>query len=53
MENVVVTPHVAAYTKDTLNRMDRSCVEAVLAVIAGKRPAHVANPEVYDRQKRG
>ena len=53
MENVLVTPHIAAYTKDTLNRMDRSCVEAVLAVIAGKRPAHVANPEVYDRQKRG
>lgn len=53
LDNVGATPHVASYTKDTLARMDRSCVEAVLTVLAGKRPAHVANPEVYDRPTRG
>lgn len=52
LENVVATPHVASHTAETLARMDRSCVEAVLAVLAGDRPAHVANPEVYDRQVR-
>ncbi len=50
LENVVATPHVASYTSDTLARMDRSCVEAVLAVLAGERPAHVANSDVYARR---
>lgn len=52
LETVAATPHVASYTKDTLARMDRSCAEAVLAVLAGERPAHVANPEVYERRTR-
>jgi lactate dehydrogenase-like 2-hydroxyacid dehydrogenase len=47
LENVVATPHVASFTGDTLARMDRSCADAVVAVFAGERPAHVANPDVY------
>jgi phosphoglycerate dehydrogenase-like enzyme len=50
MEQVVATPHVASHTVETMVRMERSCAEAVLAVLRGARPAHVANPEVYDRR---
>jgi D-3-phosphoglycerate dehydrogenase len=50
MPNVVATPHVASHTMETLGRMERSCAEAVLAVVQGRRPAHVVNPEVYDRR---
>ncbi len=49
LDQVVATPHVASHTKETLARMDRACAEAVLAVLRGERPAHVANPEVYAR----
>ncbi|MDR7555195.1 MAG: phosphoglycerate dehydrogenase [Armatimonadota bacterium] len=49
LDQVVATPHVASHTRETLARMDRACAEAVLAVLRGERPAHVANPEVYAR----
>jgi phosphoglycerate dehydrogenase-like enzyme len=52
LETIVATPHVASHTGETLARMDRSCVDAVLAVLAGERPAHPANPDVYDREVR-
>jgi D-3-phosphoglycerate dehydrogenase len=50
LPNVVATPHVASHTNETLMRMERSCVDAVLAALRGQRPAHVVNPEVYDRR---
>ncbi|MDR7544313.1 MAG: phosphoglycerate dehydrogenase [Armatimonadota bacterium] len=50
LPNVVATPHVASHTVETLARMERACAEAVLAVMHGQRPAHVVNPEVYDRR---
>jgi D-3-phosphoglycerate dehydrogenase len=50
LPNVVATPHVASHTVETLARVERSCAEAVLAVLRGQRPAHVVNAEVYDRR---
>jgi phosphoglycerate dehydrogenase-like enzyme len=47
MEQVVATPHIASHTAETMARMERSCADAVLAVLRGGRPTHVANPEVY------
>jgi D-3-phosphoglycerate dehydrogenase len=51
LENVVATPHSASATTETLARMERSCAEAVLAVLRGERPPHVVNPAVYDRPR--
>lgn len=48
LEQVVVTPHVASHTAETLGRIERSCAEAVLAVLSGERPDHVLNPQVFD-----
>jgi len=50
LEQVVATPHVASHTVETLIRTELSCAEAVLAALQGRRPAHVLNPEVYDRR---
>jgi phosphoglycerate dehydrogenase-like enzyme len=47
--NVVLTPHIAAYTIETLRRMDVMVVEDIVKVLAGKKPEHVANPKVYEK----
>jgi phosphoglycerate dehydrogenase-like enzyme len=51
MEQVVATPHVASSTVETMGRMDRAAVEAVLTALRGERPGHLVNPEVYDRPR--
>jgi D-3-phosphoglycerate dehydrogenase len=35
LENVVCTPHLGAYTDETLRRMDAACVEALCAAVGG------------------
>ncbi len=47
LDNVILTPHTAALTKECAARMAVGAVEGVLAVLAGKRPKHVFNPEIY------
>jgi len=53
LPNVVVTPHVASFTPITAARMGRAALENLLAVLRGERPAHVANPRVYEGPLRG
>lgn len=48
LPNVVATPHVAAFTPNTVARMGRAALANLLAVLAGERPEHVANPAVYE-----
>ena len=48
LDNVIVGSHNLAYT-DTLNRdSNRSVVDAVCRLHAGKRPRHVLDPSVFD-----
>jgi len=44
--DVVVTPHVAAATAEAKRRIFESAFAQVLDVLAGRRPAHLVNPEV-------
>jgi D-3-phosphoglycerate dehydrogenase / 2-oxoglutarate reductase len=44
---VFITPHIGGATRETLDRGARQAVAAVAAVLAGRRPATVANPEVF------
>lgn len=46
-ENVIVTPHMAAQTKEAASRMAVMAAEGVLAVLNGEKWPHVANKEVY------
>jgi len=50
--NLVLSPHVAGQTHAALARVGRAAAEAVLAELAGERPAHVHNPEAYDVRRR-
>ncbi|MFB6310045.1 MAG: NAD(P)-dependent oxidoreductase [Salinirussus sp.] len=47
--NVQATPHVAGYADGTMTRTPRLAAQRLLAVLEGRRPDYVLNPEVYDR----
>ena len=45
-KKILLLPHIAAYTRETLERMDRKIVEDIEAVVEGRIPREVINPEV-------
>ncbi|MBO3803546.1 MAG: hydroxyacid dehydrogenase, partial [Candidatus Brockarchaeota archaeon] len=47
--NVVLTPHIAAFTKEALSRGDKIVAEDLATVIRGGRPNYVANPSVFTK----
>jgi len=48
LENVILTPHTAALTRECTTRMATEAVECVLDVFAGREPRNVANPQVLE-----
>lgn len=48
-DDVVVTPHVASATVDGKERVLRAAFEQAMAVLDGRRPEHLVNPDVWDR----
>ncbi len=48
-DDVVVTPHVASATTDGKARIFRVAFEAAMAAVEGRRPEHLVNPEVWER----
>lgn len=44
---VVFTPHSGADTTEAVERVGLMNISDIDAILAGKRPAHVVNPEVY------
>jgi len=44
---VVLAPHLGSATLEARGGMARLCAEAVAAVLSGRRPAHLVNPEVF------
>ena len=46
METALVTPHVAWYSEDSMERLKLMGMEEVIRVLNGKRPWYVVNPEV-------
>jgi D-3-phosphoglycerate dehydrogenase len=48
LDNLIVTPHIAAYTYETLESMDMALVQAFEQIVRGELPANVnvLNPEV-------
>ncbi|MEW5908375.1 MAG: hydroxyacid dehydrogenase [Thermodesulfobacteriota bacterium] len=49
-DNVVLTPHTGAFTKDALNTMSLSISDQILEFIKGNRPKHTVNPEVFEKK---
>lgn len=48
-DDIVITPHVASATADGKARIFRVAFQQVMAVVEGRRPEHLVNPEVWAR----
>jgi D-3-phosphoglycerate dehydrogenase len=47
LENVVLSPHTAAFTREALDNMSTGIADQLIDYCQGKRPAHLVNPEVF------
>jgi D-3-phosphoglycerate dehydrogenase len=50
LNNVILTPHVASWTKDALRKEADIAMEEVVRILTGKRPINLANPEAFATQ---
>ena len=48
LPNIVITPHIAGATEDSMRAMALDCADQIVAVLAGERPPSLVNPEVWD-----
>jgi len=51
LENIIVVPHIASASVETRTKMANMAVDNLLAALAGRRPAHLVNPDVWDRRR--
>jgi len=47
LDNVVLAPHIGSATGETRLQMALLAVRNLLALLAGERPPHIVNPEIY------
>jgi lactate dehydrogenase-like 2-hydroxyacid dehydrogenase len=52
LDNAVLTPHIASSTRATRNAMAQLAMRNLGDVLAGRRPAALLNPEVWDSRRR-
>jgi len=52
LSNVVLLPHLGSATVETRRRMLDMAVANVKAVLAGRRPPNLVNPEAWNRRRR-
>ena len=50
LENVILTPHIGGATDGTVHRHSWAIVEELRRFLAGRRPRHIANPQVWGRR---
>jgi glyoxylate reductase len=48
LENVVLLPHIGSATQDTRNQMAILAAKNAIAMVRGKRPPSIVNPEVFE-----
>jgi glyoxylate reductase len=49
LPNVVLTPHLGSAALETRERMAGVVAENIVAVIEGRRPPNIFNPEIYEK----
>ena len=47
LDNVILTPHLGTATWESRIEMARTVADDIVAAIEGRRPPHIANPQVY------
>lgn len=48
LDNVLLTPHLASLTRESMELTSRIACEELLRIFRGERPHNLANPEVWD-----
>ena len=51
-DNVIVTPHMAGITEESMMRMGVGAAEEAVRVLAGELPVNLRNPEVVEHYRR-
>ena len=51
LDNVILTPHTAALTRECVIRMATEAAQCVIHVLDGKIPRNVANPQILKSEK--
>ncbi|MBW2151440.1 MAG: hydroxyacid dehydrogenase [Deltaproteobacteria bacterium] len=51
VDNLVLSPHIAGATEESLQRTAIQTATQVIEVLEGKKPMHLVNPEVWDRRR--
>ena len=46
MDNVILTPHLAWFTREAFERAERQTLDSILDIVAGRRPRNLKNVEV-------
>ena len=49
LDNVVLTPHAAGITEESMKNMSRGAAEEAVRLLRFERPASLCNPEVWDK----
>lgn len=48
LDNVVLTPHMAAHTQESMIKMATHAAQGIIEVLKGKHPTYPVNPEVVE-----
>ena len=46
LDHVILTPHLAWYTREAFERVEQDTLDGIMAVLEGRRPKHLKNTEV-------
>lgn len=49
--NTILAPHIAGVTEAAMRETALQCAAQVIDVLAGRRPPHLVQPEVWDRRR--
>jgi len=52
LDNVIVTPHLAGLTEESMKRMGLGAAEEVLRILKGELPLNLRNPEAVEHYRR-
>jgi D-3-phosphoglycerate dehydrogenase len=52
LDNVVMTPHTAAFTTEAMNNMNVGVVDQLIDYLDGKRPKYLVNGDVYKQYQK-
>jgi D-3-phosphoglycerate dehydrogenase len=51
-DNVILSPHMAWYSEESVNEIQTICAEEVARILVGELPKNLVNPEVLSKLKR-